>query len=168
MNPETLMIVFGLLWGGWIIFRIHKRRQSQNDPSSSIVSKPKLKPSEMPRMGNPGSITFNQTRALQRNDFSPDKTWSLEEAALILDALKYLRSVCREIAEDKDGVAPLEVQNALLRYILTQQDIRDYVRKWGEDRRNLGFEDYADDEPNLEKNNQYERVVNEAKLYLSS
>ena len=100
MNPETLMIVFGLLWGGWIIFRIHKRRQSQNDPSSSIVSKPKPKPSEMPRMGNPGSITFNQTRALQRNDFSPDKKWSLEEAALILDALKYLRSVCREIAED--------------------------------------------------------------------
>ena len=65
-------------------------------------------------------------------------------------------------------MAPLDVQNALLGYILTQQDIRDYVRKWGEDRRNLGFEDYADDEPNLEKNNQYERVVNEAKLYLSS
>ena len=44
MNPETLMIVFGLLWGGWIIFRIHKRRQGQNDTSSTIVSKPKPKP----------------------------------------------------------------------------------------------------------------------------
>ena len=166
MNPETLMIVFGLLWGGWIIFRIHKRRQGQNDPSSTIVSKPKPKPSEMPRIGNPGTITFNQIRALERNNFSPDKRWSLEEAALILDALKYLRSVCRDIAEGEDGVAPLEVQNGLLRYILTQQDIRDYVRKWGKDRRDRGFEDYADDEPKLEKNNQFERVANEAKSFL--
>jgi predicted nucleotidyltransferase len=74
----------------------------------------------------------------------------------------------RDIAEDEDGVAPLEVQNGLLRYILTQQDIRDYVLKWGKDRRDVGFEDYADDEPELEKNNQFERVANEARSYLNN
>ena len=48
------------------------------------------------------------------NDFVPDKQWSFEEAALILDAMIYLRAVCHDIAGDEDGLAPRGVQNGLL------------------------------------------------------
>ncbi len=151
-----------------MLYRIHQRRQSRKDPTGAIIEREtKAKPREMPRVGTPGSITFNQTQELKRNHFQPDKGWSQEEAALILDAVKYLRSVCRDIAGDEDGPPPIEIQNELLRFILTEQDIREYVRKWGIDRRAAGASDYDDeDEPELARNNQYERVVARARPFL--
>ena len=133
---------------------------------TSTVARPPAARREMPRMGEPGTVTFNQIQALRRNNFSPEKSWSREEAALILDAVKYLRAVCRDVSDADDGPAPLEVQNALLRFILTEQDIRDYVRKWGEGRRRAGLGDYGEDEPILSRNNQYARVEAEARKYL--
>ena len=50
---------------------------------------------------------------------------------------------------------------------VSEQDIRDYVRKWGEARRAAGLGDYADDEPILARNNQYARVEAEALKYLT-
>ena len=103
---------------------------------------------------------------MQQNNFDPDKSWSREEANLILDGVKYLRAVCRDVGDRDDGPPPLEIQNDLLRFILTEQDIRDYVRKWGDDRRDEGFDEYSDDEPVLAQNNQYLRVEGEAKRFL--
>jgi hypothetical protein len=60
----------------------------------------------------------------------------------------------------------LEIQNAILRYILTVQDIRNFIRKWGEDRRGQGLGDFADDEPELMRNAQYDRVKAEAEKFL--
>ena len=168
MSPETLVLAFAFGWGVWILYRIHQRRQSREDSAKAITpSKPEAQPREMPRVGEPSTITFNQLQELRRNNFEPDRNWSREEAALILDAVKYLRTVCRDIAGDEDGPPPIEIQNELLRFILTEQDIREYIRKWGEDRREAGAPDYDDgDLPDLPRNNQYDRVATRARKYL--
>jgi len=170
MDPTTLVIAFAFAWGGLVLYRIHKRRtaaQAERKAGGEAAPKAPAQQNTMPRFGEPGSITYNQTRALQRNNFTPDRNWSREEAALILDTVKYLRTVCRDVAGDEDGPPPLEVQNALLRFILTGQDLRDYVRKWGEDRRAAGAGDFDDDEPELARNDQYARIAVEARKFLS-
>ena len=167
MDPQTLMIAFGFGWGAWILYRIHQRRSNKSDPGEPLVGMRKAEQAAMPRAGTPATLTFNQIKALQDNSFTPDKNWSKEEAALILDAVKYLRAVCRDISDDDDGDPPLDTQNAILRYILTEQDIRDFIRKWGEDRRDQGMADYADDEPMLTRNGQYDRVTTKAKQFLT-
>ena len=167
MDPQTLMIVFGFVWGGWMLYRIHQRRSSKADPASVVVGKPAAEPAAMPRFGKPSTLTFNQIKALQKNDFTPNKIWSKEEAALILDAVKYLRTVCHDISNVDDGDPPLEIQNEILRFILTEQDIRDFIRKWGEDRRDQGLGDFADDEPLLVVNRQYDRVRTKAEKFLA-
>jgi hypothetical protein len=167
MNPETLVILVGFLWGGLVLLRIHKRRRAnRGKPPTAPAVRPETGRREMPRVGEPGTITFNQIQALRRNNFTPDRSWSREEAALILDAVKYLRAVCRDVSDADDGPPPLDIQNAVLRFILTEQDIRDYVRKWGEGRRHAGLGDYGEDEPILSRNNQYGRVEAEARKFL--
>lgn len=166
MDTESLVILVGFIWGAYMLFKIHKRRQLANDPAAGLVPQRETKRGEMPRVGEPGSITYNQIRALQQYSFDPDKSWSREEANLILDAVKYLRAVCRDVGDEDDGPPPLDIQNTMLRVILTEQDIRDHVRKWGDDRRNQGFDEFSDDEPVLARNNQYARVEGEAKRFL--
>jgi len=78
-----------------------------------------------------------------------------------------LSTLFRGVAGDEDGSPPLEIQNELLRVILTGQDLRDYVRKWGEDRRAAGGGDFDDDDPELARNDQYARVAAEARNYLT-
>lgn len=160
MSAETLVLAFAFGWGAWILYRIHQRSRSRNDPTGAIVEPaPKQTAREMPRIGDPGTITFNQIQELRRNSFTPDRNWSREEAALILDAVTYVRAVCRDIAGNEDGPPPLEIQNDLLRFILTEQDIREHIRKWGEERREAGADDFDDDEePDLPQNRQYDRV----------
>ena len=168
MDAETIIIVGGFMWAAWVLMRIHKRRQATSkDPTDAILPQvPSDKDRAMPRIGEAGTISFNQIQALRANSFTPDRNWSREEAALILDAVKYLRAVCRDVGDREDGAPPVEIQNELLRFILTQQDLRDYVRKWGEDRRADGFDEFSDDEPELARNNQYARVEAEARKYL--
>lgn len=169
MDSTTLVIIFAFAWGVLVLFRIHRRRSSTETRKQSSEPAPTpVRPEErsMPRAGEAGSITYNQTRALQRNNLTPDRNWSREEAALILDAVKYLLIVCHDIAGEDDGPPPLEIQNSLLRLILTGQDLRDYVRKWGEERRAAGGSDFDDDEPALVHNDQYARIAAEAKKYL--
>lgn len=165
MNSETLLIGFAFLWGLLILYRIHKRRSTKANPAGGIAPKSTAKVREMPRIGTKGTITFNQIQALRRNSFTPDKNWSREEAALILDSVKYLQCVCRDLTEEKDDAPPLEILNELLRFILTTDDIREHVRKWGDQRREDGFEDYAEDEPELPRNQQYDRVAAEGQKY---
>jgi len=107
----------------------------------------------MPRIGVTGTISDEQFKALKRNLFEPSKDWSFEEAALILDAVTYLRAVCAEVAGEREP--PLEIQNELLAFILHDQDLRNYVLKWGKDRREAGIQNRA---PKLKRNNQFHRV----------
>ena len=175
MNTESLLFAFAIGWGIWMLLKIHRNRGGGR---SALVGKrdagraakqPATRDDatrSMPRHGEPGSMTANQARALRRNNFQPDRQWSFEEAAVILDAVIYMRAVCRDVAGSDDGPPPLEVQNALLRFILTDQDLRDYVRKWGETRRGEGTED--DDDPELMRNNQYERVAEAARKHIAT
>lgn len=123
-------------------------------PPSPAARRPARPTNEMPRIGTPRTVTPDQLRRLENCNFTPDKKWSREEADLILDAVIYLRAVCAEAIRQAEP--PLPVQNGLLRTILTDQDLRDYVRAWGERRRAAGE---ADEEPVLAHNNQFERVA---------
>ena len=118
MDAQTLMVVFGFAWGAWIIFRIHSRRSNRTEPTAPLIKKSKAEQAAMPRIGQPATMTSDQKKELLENSFTPDNNWSQEEAALILDGVKYLRLVCSEISSQKDGDPPLEVQNALLKFIL--------------------------------------------------
>ena len=109
---------------------------------------------EMPRFGTPGTITNEQISALKDNLFEPTKEWSFDEAALILDAVTYLRGVCKEVLGNEQP--PLKLQNELLAFILEDQNLRDYVRRWGEDRRKTGINGKT---TKLKHNNQFKRVA---------
>ncbi len=168
MDSETVIILFAFIWGAWILFKIHRRRGA----TRSLVDRPArpraaANPARsMPRMGKLGTMSFNQEQALRHNNFIPDKRWSFEEAALLLDGVAYLHAVCREVADDADGPAPLEVQNELLRFILTEQDLRDHVRSWGERRREDGVAQAA--EPGeVPHNRQYDRIADKARGHLT-
>lgn len=175
MELQSLLFAFAIGWGIWMLLKIHRQRGGGR---SALIGKRDAgraakRPAgrdvlrSMPRVGEPGSMTANQARTLRRNNFEPDKQWSFEEAALILDAVSYMRAVCRDVAGPDDGPPPLEVQNAMLRFILTDQDLRDYVRKWGEVRRDEGADDDGDD-PELIRNNQYERIAEATRKHIAS
>ena len=121
---------------------------------SQVNDKSPPKKREMPRIGTPGTITNEQISALKANFFEPTKKWSFEEAALILDSVTYLCGVCKEVLGKEQP--PLELQNELLAFILENQDLRDYVRRWGEDRRKAGINGKA---TKLKHNNQFKRVA---------
>ena len=124
---------------------------------SQVEHKSPPKQRDMPRIGTPGTITDEQISALKGNLFEPTKEWSFEEAALILDSVTYLRGVCKEVLGNEKP--PLELQNGLLAFILESQDLRDYVRRWGEDRRKVGVSGNA---TKLKHNNQFKRVAKKA------
>ncbi len=174
MDTQTLLFAFAIGWGIWMLLKIHRNRGGGRSAlvGKRDASRAAKQPARhdalrsMPRLGEPGSMTANQARALRRNNFQPDRQWSFEEAAVILDAVIYMRAVCRDVAGPDDGPPPLEVQNALLRFILTDQDLRDYVRKWGETRRDEGADD--DDDPELMRNNQYERIAEAARKHIET
>jgi hypothetical protein len=168
MDQDSLAVALALGAAVFMLMRMRKRRQSgAGDKPASTPPRGAASAPAMPRLGAPGTITYNQIQALSRNGFTPDKSWSREEAALILDAVTYLRAVCRTVAGDDDGPPPVEVQNALLVVVLTTEDVRDYVRKWGEERRARGLDEFASDEPELVRNNQFECVAKAARKYLT-
>lgn len=160
-NSVTLGIAIGI--AVLVFMRLRRRRMAGRSAAPARETKPRT----MPRIGTPGTVTFNQIQALKRNNFEPDRSWSREEAALILDAVAYLRAVCRMISSDDDGPPPIEVQNELLRIALITEDVRDYIRKWGEERRAAGVDEFADDEPELVRNNQFELMAREARKFLA-
>jgi hypothetical protein len=140
-------------------------RQRQGAPLGGLFSGPKqpvrpppASPRTMPRLGEPGTITEEQFTALNRNLFMPSREWSFEEAALVLDAVTYLRAVCAAAIGVREP--DLGVQNELLTFILQDQDLRDYVRKWGENRRAQGIDE---PEPELKRNDQFYRVARAAR-----
>ena len=108
----------------------------------------------MPRIGVPHSVTIDQLDRLEQFNFPRERSWSREEADLILDSVVYLRGVCAEVIDDPEP--ELRLQNELLQVILSDQDLRDYVRSWGEKRRAEGLQ--GTDHRPMTHNNQYERV----------
>lgn len=98
----------------------------------------------MPRVGQPGSVTAAQLERLKLLGFEPTPQWSREEAALVLNAVGYLRGVVRAVKGS--GEAPVELQNELLVFILGDAELRERVRTWtegGEPPRDAHFERVA-------------------------
>ncbi len=110
-------------------------------------------PGSMPRLGTPGTITREQIKWLKDNDFEPSRLWSKEEAKLILDCVTYLRSVIYMTTDEADP--PIDVQNHLLKFILTDDDLREFVYEWGLDR--TRDEDTAP-QPVLDRDENFARV----------
>jgi hypothetical protein len=129
--------------------------KARADPSAQGASHALRKERRMPRIGTPGTVTEVQIKELRRNLFTPSRQWSFEEAALILDAVSYLRAVCSKVIGKRQPA--LEIQNELLTFILEDQDLRDYVRKWGKDRREMG-----EKQVELMENQQFQRVAKAA------
>jgi hypothetical protein len=157
---ESIILGIIVALGVWIFM---KRREVKSGSlfgglfsGSHLQVQPKQpqRKREMPRIGTPGTITDEQINELKHTLFEPSKDWSFEEAALILDSVTYLRGVCREVLGKEQP--RLELQNELLAFILQNQDLRDYVRKWGEDRRRAGIKGTAS---RLKHNNQFKRIA---------
>ena len=41
MDTETLIIVIGFVWGAYMLYKIHKRRQQSRDPAAGVLPQQK-------------------------------------------------------------------------------------------------------------------------------
>ena len=110
----------------------------------------------MPRLGIPGTITRGQMAELRALDFEPMRQWSKEEAQLILDTVVYFRAVILD--ETGDSNPPLEVQNRLLGFILTDEELRDTILEWSLNRTR---EEIEAERTVLPRDETYQRVADE-------
>ena len=133
------------------------KRQKQMRAEEEARGGPPEDPGSMPRLGAPGTITRDQMKELRDNDFEPERQWSKEEAQLILDTVTYLRAVIYMTTEEASP--PIEVQNEILKFILTDDELREYVYEWGLNRTR---DEHAAPQPVLEKDEAFARV--EAKV----
>lgn len=132
------------------LMKQQKKIQAEHGNGGGKISED---PGSMPRLGTPGTITREQIKLLKDNDFVPERQWSREEAQLILDTVTYLRAVIYEATGEAN--APIEVQNEILKFILTQADLREYVHEWGLNRTR---DEQAAPQPVLVRDNAYSRV----------
>jgi hypothetical protein len=161
MNEQTIaVLLLGFII--WLVMRRAAQKRRERDAAGAPESRsaPGGTPRqalqqqrEMPRTGTPGSITEAQIDRLQANGFQPSTDWSFEEAAMVLDATDYQRAAILKATGDNDP--PVEIQNMLIQFILSDDDMRDYVRAWGERRRADGRDGSP---PKLRANNQLRRI----------
>ncbi len=124
---ESLILAVCVALFVWLFMRRQrlKRQQKIQDQQEAQAKGPPQEQKSMPRIGKAGSITRDQMKALKDNEFEPSRAWSKEEAQLILDAVDYLRAViARETGEKKP---PMEVQNQVLAFILSDLELRDFL-----------------------------------------
>ena len=126
-----------------------KRRQAEMAEQGGVPEEAGEQES-MPRRGTPGTITRDQIKQLKANHFEPQRLWSREEAQLILDAVTYMRAAIYAVTQETDP--PLEVQNRLLKLILADENLREYVYEWG---LNRAREDETAEYPTLERDDAF-------------
>lgn len=131
------------------IMKAKKLQQAEQAASGE----PPEDPGSMPRLGNPGTITREQIKLLKDNDFEPSRLWSAEEAKLILDTVTYQRAVIYMTTGEADP--PIDVQNQLIKVILSNDELREYVYEWGLNRTR---EEDSTPQPVLEKNDYFAQV----------
>jgi len=133
--------------------RLIKLQKKMRAEEEARGGQPPEDPGSMPRLGTPGTITREQIKLLKDNDFTPEKQWSKEEAQLILDTVTYLRAVIYEATGEAN--APIDVQNEILKFILTDDALRDYVYEWGLNRTR---DEQAAPQPVLDRDASYAKV----------
>jgi hypothetical protein len=151
MNSDSL--VFALLFGAaiWMILRLRSKVRGQVPRRAAAAPTGAAhEPSTMPRLGRPGTMTREQGKALAQVGIHAPRGWSSEEAALLLDAVDYQRLACRGVPGLEAAEAPLEIQTALLHFVLGREELREQVRQWGAARRaGNGGEEALPDTPEL-------------------
>jgi hypothetical protein len=143
-------MVFLAAW--FFMKRFRKKSSDANRPGQTDRSRAR----SMPRVGTPGTVTNAQRERLRAEGFEPSKHWSIEEADLVLDAVIYLRGVWNKAVSRQS--APTEIQNHLLAYILSDPEMREYIRRWGTDNREKGTEN----RPAFPRTKIFEHVAAEA------
>ncbi|PPR12038.1 MAG: hypothetical protein CFH41_00071 [Alphaproteobacteria bacterium MarineAlpha11_Bin1] len=133
--------------------RMMKKQKRIRAEEGTGSKRPLDDPGSMPRLGSPGTITREQIKQLKNNDFTPERQWSKEEAQLILDTVTYLRAVIYEATGE--ATAPIDVQNQILKFILTDNCLREYVYEWG---LNQTRDDKAAPQPTLDHDEFYQQV----------
>ena len=128
---ESLVIAFAIGLLVWLMMRrifqqrIRQRMAAQQAQLEDSGDAPAEQRS-MPRIGRPGTVTRAQLAQLRESHFEPSRQWSHEEAQLILDTVAYLRKVVEDQTGDRDP--PIEIQNKVLGFILTDEDLRAAVQ----------------------------------------
>ena len=161
MDSLLIAVAVGIVI--WLLMRraayARARRQMaarQQQPAGAGADAPAAGQKTMPRIGTPGTITRTQIAELRALDFEPMRQWSREEAQLILDTVAYLRAVILD--ETGDSNPPLEVQNRLLGFILTDEELRDSLLEWSLNRTR---EEERAERLVLPRDETYERVADE-------
>jgi hypothetical protein len=80
----------------------------------------------------------------------------MEEADLVLGTVVYLRGVWNKAVSKQ--TAPVEIQNHLLAYILTDPEMREYIRRWSIETKDKGSESKSA----FPRTKIFERVASEA------
>lgn len=128
------IMVFLAIW--FVMKRFRKKPRNPAAAQRTETSQDSVR--TMPRIGAPGTVTKAQKEKLQAEGFEPSSHWSTDEADLVLNTVAYLRGVWRKAVGRQE--APIEIQNHLLAFILTDPEMREYVRRWGEENREKGPE----------------------------
>ena len=160
---DSLLIAVAVGLAVWLLMRraVYRRARRQMEmrrqaPGAEADAAPPEGQKSMPRLGVPGTITRAQMAQLRALDFEPMRQWSKEEAQLILDTVVYFRAVILD--ETGDSNPPLDVQNRLLGFILTDEELRDAVLEWSMNRTR---EEEEAERIVLPRDETYDRVADE-------
>lgn len=156
---DSLLVAFAIGLVVWLLMRraVYARARRQMEARRGAGPGPAEDADatrSMPRIGVPGTVTRDQLARLRRFNFEPSRVWSREEAQLILDAVAYLRAAVRQETGDSDP--PVEIQNEVLRQILTDEALREAVQDWGLNRTR---EEEGEDRISLAPDETYDRVA---------
>lgn len=150
-------LIFALVIGLTVYLFVRRMRmlkeQKRRQPEAAGNGDEPAEAATMPRLGTPGTVTRDQLAQLKANDFEPSRLWSREEAKLILDCVTYLRAAIYMVTGETDP--PIEVQNNLLRHILTHDELRDYIYEWGLNRTR---DDETAPQPVLERDETFAKI----------
>jgi len=145
------IMVFLAAW-----FFVKRFKKKSSDAARPPLDTNRAQPRSMPRIGTPGTVRKDQRERLKAEGFEPSTHWSVEEADLVLDTVVYLRGVWNKAVSRQS--APMEIQNHLLAYILTDPEMREYIRRWGVEQR----EKDENAKPTFPRTKIFERVATEA------
>jgi hypothetical protein len=122
---ESLIVAILAGVAMWFAINQGRKRRARRAAVAAQAAQP---PSAgtMPRLGTPGTISRQQIKALEANNFEPSTDWSREEAALMLDGLAYARGVLAAVTGRHDH--DIDVQNQVFAFVMRDDVIREYVR----------------------------------------
>ena len=146
---DSLLVAFAVGLVIWLMMRriVQQRarqRMAVRPGGAGVSGKAPAGRRTMQRIGTPGTVTRAQMAELRAHHFEPSRHWSREEAQLILDTVSYLRAVIAEEIGDDDP--PIEIQNEVLGFILTDDALREAVLDWSLNRARAD-EDAAEEDP---------------------